>query len=200
MNQIARRTIQLLVIALAFIAAESVQAQKAPPIISRADWKANKPVSEGKKHKIEFITIHHTATKMRPDLSIETKLKNLQAFSQRDDKLASGKLKPAWFDVPYHYYIAVDGKIAQGREIEYAGDTNTAYDPAGHALIVLEGSFGTDEPNAAQLESLRAMVKWLAKKYKVSGEKIKGHKDYADTACPGSNLEKLLPELRKLGN
>jgi N-acetyl-anhydromuramyl-L-alanine amidase AmpD len=177
-----------------------VDAQNAPPIISRTDWKANKPVGEGKRHKIEFITIHHTATKQRTDVPIETKLKNLQAFSQREDKLASGKTKPAWFDVPYHYYIAVDGKIAQGREIEYAGDTNTTYDPTGHALIVVEGSFGTDEPNAAQLESLRATVKWLAKKYRVSGDKIKGHKDYADTACPGSNLEKLLPELRKLTN
>lgn len=175
-----------------------VEAQKAPPIISRAEWKANKPVGEGKKHKIEFITIHHTATKIRTDLSIETKLKNLQAFSQRDDKLSSGKFKPAWFDVPYHYYIAVDGKIAEGREIEYAGDTNTEYDPTGHALIVLEGSFGTDEPTAAQVESLRAMVKWLAKKFKVSGDKIKGHRDYAETGCPGKNIEKLFPELRKL--
>jgi N-acetyl-anhydromuramyl-L-alanine amidase AmpD len=177
-----------------------INAQKSPTIISRAEWKANKPVGEGKKHKIEFITIHHTATKQRTDLTIETKLRNLQAFSQRDDKLASGKLKPAWFDVPYHYYIAVDGKIAEGREIEFAGDTNTEYDPSGHALIVLEGSFGTDEPNAAQIESLRAMVKWLAKKYKVSGEKIKGHRDYAETGCPGANIEKLYPELRKLVN
>lgn len=172
--------------------------QKAPRIVSRAEWNANKPVGEGKKHNIEFITIHHTATKMRPDLPIETKLRNLQAFSQRDDKLSSGKFKPAWFDVPYHYYIAVDGKIAEGREIEYAGDTNTEYDPTGHALIVVEGSFGTDEPNAAQIESLKAMVKWLAKKYKVSGERVKGHRDYAETGCPGTNIEKLFPELRKL--
>lgn len=175
-----------------------VDAQKAPTIISRAEWKANKPVGEGKKHKIKFITIHHTATKMRPDLPIETKLKNLQAFSQRDDKLSCGKFKPAWFDVPYHYYIAVDGKIAEGREIEYAGDTNTEYDPTGHALIVVEGSFGTDEPTDAQVESLKAMVKWLANKYKVSGDKIKGHRDYAETGCPGANIEKLFPELRKL--
>lgn len=176
----------------------SVGAQKAPPIVSRSDWGAKKAVGEGKKHKIDFITIHHTATKMRPDLSLETKLKNLQAFSQRDDKLASGKFKPAWFDITYHYYISVDGRIGEGREIDYAGDTNTEYDPTGHALVVVEGSFGTDEPTDAQVESLKAMVKWLTKKYKVSGEKIKGHKDYAETACPGSNLEKLFPQLRTL--
>jgi len=182
----------LIIVAVGF----PVYAQKAPQIIPRAGWEAKKAVGEGKKHKIKFITIHHTATKQRPDLPIETKLRNLQAFSQRDDKLASGKAKPAWFDVPYHYYIAVDGKIAEGREIKFAGDTNTEYDPTSHALIVLEGSFGTDEPLPPQVDSLKAMVKWLAAKYKVSKENIKGHKDYAETACPGSNLEKLLPQLR----
>ena len=189
---------RIFVIALAVITLSIYVEAQRPTIISRADWKANKPVGEGKKHKIEYITIHHTATKMQPDLPIETKLKNLQAFSQRDDKLSSGKFKPAWFDVPYHYYIAVDGKIAEGRQIEYAGDTNTEYDPTGHALIVVEGSFGTDEPTEAQVESLKAMVKWLAKKYKVSGDSIKGHRDYAKTGCPGANIEKLFPQLRML--
>ena len=190
-----------LITLLSLFAASTVNAQRAadkPAIISRSDWGAKPPVGEGKKHKIEYITIHHTATKMRPDLPIETKLKNLQAFSQRDDKLASGKLKPAWFDIPYHYYISVDGKIGEGREIEYAGDTNTEYDPAGHALIVVEGSFGTDEPTKEQVASLKAMVVWLSKIYKVQGDKLKGHNDYATTGCPGENLTKLLPELRQL--
>ncbi len=187
----------LVFLAIVVVVGTCVEAQE-PAIISRAGWKANRSVGDGKRHKIEFITIHHTATKQRTNRPIETKLRNLQAFSQREDKLASGKTKPAWFDVPYHYYIAVDGKIAEGREIEYAGDTNTDYDPTGHALIVLEGSFDTEQPTVAQIESLKAMVNWLAKKYKVGGEKIKGHRDYAETGCPGSNLEKLLPELRKI--
>ena len=191
----------VLITLLSLFATSAVIAQRTadkPAVIPRSDWGAKPPVGEGKKHKIEYITIHHTATKIRPDLSIETKLKNLQAFSQRDDKLASGKFKPAWFDIPYHYYISVDGTIGEGREIEYAGDTNTEYDPTGHALIVLEGSFGTDEPTKEQVASLKAMVKRLANKYKVSGDRIKGHRDYASTGCPGANIEKLFPELRKI--
>lgn len=167
-----------------------------PAIISRAEWGANKPVGEGKKHKIEFITIHHTGTNQRADILTSTKMRNLQAFSQREDKLASGKTKPAWFDIPYHFYIAVDGRIAEGRELKYVGDTNTEYDPAGHALVVLEGNFNKDQPNAAQVESLKQMVAWLARKHKVPGANIKGHSDYAKTVCPGENLKKLLPELR----
>src|SRR5688500_15134579 len=72
-----------------------------PEISSRKKWSAKKPVGEGKKHKLGFITIHHTATRQKPDVSIVTKMQNLQEFSQRDDKLDTGKFKPAWFDIPY---------------------------------------------------------------------------------------------------
>ncbi len=192
-------TIVTITLSLGWLTASTCAAQKAkrPEIIKRSDWGANKPVGKGERHKIRFITIHHTATVQRSNVEIAAKLRNLQAFSQREDKLDTGKAKPAWFDIPYHYYIAVDGKIAEGRQIKYAGDTNTEYDPAGHALIVLEGSFNKEQPTAEQIESLKEMVTWLARKYKVPAENIKGHDDYAKTGCPGENLKKMLPDLRK---
>jgi N-acetyl-anhydromuramyl-L-alanine amidase AmpD len=169
---------------------------KPPKIIARKDWNAKEPVGQGKEHQISFITIHHTATLQKKDVSIEKKMQNLQSFSQREDKLASGKLKPVWFDIPYHYYIAVDGKIAEGREIKFAGDTNTEYDPTGHALVVLEGSFDTEKVTDEQQKSLQKIVAWLADEYKISADKIKGHNDYAKTGCPGKNLKDLFPMLR----
>ena len=168
-----------------------------PVILSRKEWNANDSVGKGKEHKITFITIHHTATMQKPDVPLETKMRNLQAFSQRDDKLDTGKFKPAWFDVPYHFYIAADGRIAEGRELKFAGDTNTEYDPTGHALVVLEGSFNKEEPTPAQVESMSALVIWLASRYKVPAPNIKGHDDYAKTGCPGANLKRLLPLLRQ---
>ena len=92
----------------------------------------------------------------------------------------------------------MDGKIAEGREIEYAGDTNTEYDPTGHALVVVEGSFNREQPTAKQVESLKKIVAWLARKYKVPAENIMGHDDYAKTGCPGENLKKLFPDVRKI--
>lgn len=169
-----------------------------PLVLSRKQWNANKPVGKGKKHKIRFITIHHTATAQKPSVPIATKMRNLQAFSQRDDKLDTGKFKPAWFDIPYHFYIAADGQIAKGRKLQYVGDTNTEYNPTGHALVVLEGSFNTEQPTAAQVDSMKRVVAWLARKYKVPAANIKGHGDYAKTGCPGENLKILLPELRKV--
>jgi N-acetyl-anhydromuramyl-L-alanine amidase AmpD len=179
------------------VMASVVSAQSKPEMISRKAWKANDPVGKGKEHEVRFITIHHTATLQKKDVPVETKMRNLQAFSQRDDKLDTGKFKPAWFDVPYHFYIAADGRIAEGRELKYAGDTNTEYDPTGHALVVLEGSFGKEEPTLEQIESMKELVTWLAHRYKIPAANIKGHDDYAKTGCPGVNLKKLLTALQQ---
>jgi hypothetical protein len=171
-----------------------------PKIISRKDWEASAPVGNGKVHMIRSITIHHTATLQKKDVKIEKKMQNLQKFSQTESPLANGRMKPVWFDIPYHYYVAADGKIAEGRELKFVGDTNTNYDPTGHALVVLEGNFETEEPTAGQLKSLTALTAWLAAKYKVSMSEIKVHNDFAATACPGVNLKKLIPELtEKIG-
>jgi len=168
-----------------------------PKIVSRKKWKAKDAVGKAQEHTIRSITIHHTATFQNEKLVIEKKMHNLQNFSQNESRLASGKMKPVWFDVPYHYYIAVDGKIAEGREIKFVGDTNTEYDPTRHALIVLEGNFQTEQPSSKQRESLQKLVAWLALKWKVSASEIKAHNDYAATACPGENLKKFLPKLRQ---
>ncbi len=168
-----------------------------PTIISRQDWKAKKPVGTVKEHSIRYITIHHTATLQKKTTAIEKKMQNLQSFSQSSSRLASGKMKPVWFDVPYHYYIAVDGKIAEGREIKFVGDTNTDYDPTGHALVVVEGNFETEQPSPEQLKSLQELTKWLSATYKITASEIKAHNDYTSTACPGKKLKILLPEMRR---
>ncbi|GAB5520356.1 MAG: hypothetical protein RhofKO_26070 [Rhodothermales bacterium] len=162
----------------------------------RASWGAQPPVSPMKSHRIERITIHHTATYQRPDRSIEDKLRGLQAFSQRVDSLGDGRLKPAWADVPYHFYIDVHGQIAEGREVGYPGDTNTAYDPAGHVLIVLEGNFEEEDLNDEQRTSLLALTRVLAQHWHISADRIAAHRDFADTLCPGQALYDWLSHLR----
>lgn len=167
-----------------------------PPVLSRAQWQAQPPVAEMKTHQIERITIHHTAVKQNPQKTLEQKLSALQKFSQNPGTLGSGKTKPAWPDVPYHYYIDCHGNIGEGRELKFVGDTNTEYDPAGHALIVLEGNFEEEEPTTAQLAALRGMISWLAVQFQVPPDRIGGHKDFAGTLCPGKKLHALIPELR----
>jgi hypothetical protein len=103
-------------IILAALAAMAPSAWAAPDVISRQQWGAHDPVLPMTKQVPMRITVHHTASRTKPGLSIAGKLKNLQSFSQSKAKLADGRTKKLWPDIPYHFYIAVDGKIAEGRQ------------------------------------------------------------------------------------
>jgi hypothetical protein len=95
-------------------------------------------------------------------------------------------------------YIAVDGEVAEGRGWRYVGDSNTPYDPSGHFLIVLEGSFDSDTLTSGQREALDALVVAGARRWRIPPERIAGHRDYAQTRCPGRNVYSELPRLRAL--
>jgi hypothetical protein len=107
-------------------------------------------------------------------------LRNLQTWS-RNTRM--------WADIPYHYLIDLDGKVYEGRDIRYAGDTNTEYDPTGHALIVVLGNFEEVDPNPAQLQAVVDTMAMIARQFNISPATIAGHKDFSkQTACPGRSL------------
>lgn len=166
-----------------------------PPVVTRSEWGARPPVLEMRPHRPTRLTIHHSGVASNPNRGLEDKLRGLQAFSQREDRLASGRTKPAWADIPYHWYIGVDGRIGEARDPRFAGDTNTEYDPTGHLSIVLEGNFDVEEPTAAQIRSLWRLSEYLALRHQIEPSFIAGHLDYAATACPGKNL---IGEVRKI--
>ena len=187
-------------VALAACASRGAPAAAVPDvaIVSRAEWGARDPVLPMREHRIERITIHHTATRQNVERSLADKLRGLQAFSQRDDSLGDGRKKPAWADIPYHYYIAVDGTVGEARSWRYVGDSNTPYDPTGHLLIVVEGNFEDEQLTEGQMRALESLVTTFARRFNVPGERLGAHKDYASTRCPGRNLYAELPRLRAL--
>ncbi len=179
------------------LATASTHAADKPTIVDRKAWQAKAALPNFSKHTPRSILIHHTATKMKPNVLVASKMKSLQRFSQNKEKLADGRMKPAWSDVPYHFYIASDGKIAEGRDINAVGDTNTGYDPTGYIQIVVEGNFEIETPKAEQLASLTSLLSWLKQNYKIDNKGIGYHSGVAQTACPGKNLKLLLPDILK---
>lgn len=154
-------------------------------IVTRSQW-GSTPLDTAlaRAHAVQRITLHHGGVPFARDRDVGQYLRDLQAWSRREKK---------WVDVPYHYVIDLDGGVYEGRPIEYAGDTNTEYDPAGHALIEVVGNYEDIEPGAAQLRAVVDTMAMLAAKYRVPVAEIRGHRDYSrQTECPGKNLYRYL--------
>ena len=178
----AARTLAALCVALA-CASCAVQppAPSVPAIVPVADW-GGTPADAGRarRHDITHITLHHQGEPFKPGTDVRQYLRNLQTWS-RNTK--------GWLDIPYHYVIDLEGKIYAARDIAFAGDTNTEYDPKGHALIEVVGNFEEVEPNEAQLDAVVRLMAMLSAKYGVPVEHIASHRDHSDkTVCPGANL------------
>ena len=138
-------------------------------------------------HRITHVTLHHTGSgePLRPTDDPVAKLRGLQSW---------GAAERNWWDVPYHYLLDLDGRIFEGRDWHYMGETNTAYDPGGHFLISMIGNYEVQEPTPAQLGAIADMMAWALKGFDLPLDRIGGHYNYADTGCPGKNLRKYLED------
>jgi hypothetical protein len=146
------------------------------------------PADPAQAHRqtIDHITLHHQGEPYKPGTDPQQYLRNLQTWSRNTKH---------WLDIPYHYIIDLDGKIYEGRKIDYAGDTNTEYDPTGHALIEVVGNFEEVEPNQQQLDAVVRLMAMLANKYGVTLDHIASHRDFSkQTVCPGANLYRYVRE------
>jgi hypothetical protein len=150
-------------------------------IVPVADWGSTPAdASQARRHSITHITLHHQGEPYKAGTDPRQYLRNLQTWSRNTKH---------WLDIPYHYIIDLDGQIFEGRKIDYAGDTNTEYDPAGHALIEVVGNFEEVEPNQQQLDAVVRLMALLAQKYGVGLDHIASHRDFStQTVCPGANL------------
>ena len=69
-----------------------------------------------------------------------------------------------WSDIPYHYIVAPDGTVYAARPWQIPGDTNTEYQPQGHALLMLLGNFEVQYPTEAQIQA----TAWLLARLQTS--------------------------------
>ena len=152
-----------------------------PRIITAHEWGSTPlPIPHERRHTPRFITVHHAGVFWRSTGDPAKFVKNLQSWGQRDKN---------WPDLPYHFLIAPDGRIFEGRPLAYEPETNTRYPLQGHVGVELMGDFDRQRMTQAQLESVVSLVAWLCAQLDIDPSQIAGHKDRAvgQTSCPGKD-------------
>lgn len=163
------------------------------------DWRtgATTPILDRLKLHTESakrrVTIHYTGVKKNPKQTISKKLNSLFRFSTQEKTEFKNAL---WGDIPYHYYIDMDGILAETRDPQFQPDTNTRYIPDGHITVVVEGD-DTDDLSEAQRAKLFTLMERLQDRYQIGANSIGVHKDFANTSCPGSAVESAVREYVK---
>lgn len=150
-------------------------------IVPRSGWKAieAKPYT---KQNPTTITVHHEGGRvLNTSDDAAQRLRNIQSWGMGKDR--------NWTDVPYHFLIAPDGTVYEGRDVFTAGETATEYNPSGHILISFLGNYEEQKLEAPLLETLCKLIAKLCVQYKISPETIASHRDHSSmTTCPGKNI------------
>lgn len=153
---------------------------KNPEILPRSSWNALPP-KEYKKQVPVRITIHHEGTKLEMTDDAAKKISAIQRWGMGPEK--------NWADIPYHFLIAPNGTIYEGRDVFTVGETSTEYNPEGHLLICCLGNLEVQPLPQQQLNALIKLAAYASKKYSISVDSIASHRDYSkQTTCPGKNL------------
>jgi hypothetical protein len=148
-------------------------------VICRSAWGAVDPVAEMQPHRIERLTLHHTAVELADNTDAPARTRQHQRFHQDS----------GFSDLAYHFMVDLEGNVLEGRSTEFAGETFTEYDPTGHLLVCCEGNFDLQSPTEAQIDAVALVFAWGCLEFGVDPGTLAGHRAYASTTCPGDDLE-----------
>jgi hypothetical protein len=167
------------------------------PIMSRLGWNAGKRRGTNSAHTPYRVTVHHTDGVLpMTEAATAEAVREIQRYHM----VGRGRQgKDNFSDIGYHFLIAGDGRVIEGRHAEFigahAGGANT-----GNIGIAMMGNFNKQKPTDAQIESLTRLVTFLAIKYKKEPDAkgfLEPHQHYTDTDCPGKNMMSILDALRR---
>jgi hypothetical protein len=162
-----------------------------PDITTREQWGSKPdPIPDSRKQVPVWITIHHAGelwTNKHPAVEF---VRNMQTWGKKRPQLEQPPRNTYWPDLPYHFLIAPDGEIFEGRDIQYEPESNTNYSVNGNIGIEMMGNFEAQRPSLAQVKSCVKLTAWLSQQYKISSDHIRTHRDAApgQTTCPGADF------------
>lgn len=173
----------------------SAQVPKPERIVTREQWGSTPdPIPASRRHTPRWITIHHAGVLWTNSVDPAQFVQNMQAWGKKRPELEQPPRNTYWPDLPYHFLVAPDGRIFEGRPVEYEPESNTEYSLAGNLGVELMGDFNRQRPSPAQLESVVRLTAWLMQQHRIDADHVRTHRDAApgQTTCPGRDFYRYL--------
>lgn len=170
---------------------------KPSTMVTREQWGSKPdPIPANRKQTPEWITIHHAGVLWTNSQDPAQFVRNMQSWGKNRPKLEKPPRNTYWPDLPYHFLIAPDGKIFEGRPVEYEPESNTAYPLAGNIGVEMMGNFNRQRPSVAQLDSAVRLTAWLMQQHGIKADRIRTHRDAAkgQTDCPGRDFYRYMQD------
>lgn len=154
-------------------------------LISRAEWGALpiKPNHDRMKF-VSRMTVHHTH-----------EIPGMMDRNDRDIVKAIARYHRntlRWADIGYHYLIGRDGYVYEGRPVFAQGAHARGVNNLNNLGVAVIGDFNEHLPQRVQLEALESFLEAMQAKYQIPGNKVYGHYQFVNTACPGKALKSWL--------
>ena len=135
--------------------------------------------------KIIECNLPHNGNFTRRSKTDEVILHHAEASSATVWDINQWHLANGWVGIGYHYYIRKDGSIYRGRPEWAVGAHATGHNDRSIG-ICCEGAYMTETMPAAQLASLKALLRDIMRRYGTMA--LLRHRDVNSTDCPGDNF------------
>ena len=159
-------------------------------IIKRSEWGAREPNYPFKKHSPNKITIHHVGSSDNKPIiksfAGKNSIKSIESYHID---------KRGWNNIGYHYIIAPNGDIYEGRPDDVVGAHVRNHNTNNIGINIWCNS-DIEVPTDNQIKSLKELLNNLFKIYNIDIKDVYGHKDLVSTDCPGTNLYNILNAIK----
>jgi hypothetical protein len=154
---------------------------------SRSSWGARSPACNSSSHSPAKVTVHHTATPLPDSVSAQARVRQIQNY-HIDSR--------GWCDIGYHFLVDWNGEMWQGRNETVRG-AHVANNNTNNVGISFMGTYTSKSATGSQLNACAALLAWMNDRYSIplNRTRIKGHRQYGGTSCPGNRLYGQLDDL-----
>lgn len=143
----------------------------------------------------EEVAIHHTTTHV--DGGADATLAQERAHMRELEAIGHSRFatpEAPNFGISYNVLIFPSGRAYQGVSFDRRGAHTGGHNSTVRAISFV-GNFESERPTQKALDTARAIIAEGRGRHWEKGAPVKGHRDYAATACPGRNLYSELDHL-----